>query len=231
MLDVNELSYAAIITISLPGTAERATVTLTLLPHDKVTTSTGRVKALRDCTLAELQEFAETLESDAWAAYREQRLGELAAAEDAHVKITILNETGQPRNATADEWLSHVVVLPEAGLVPAGEPEPGEAPAEAEPVEPVPDPAEVDVAVADEELETEEAPAAEPAPEPEPVTEKTLETPEVPPEVETPEATPEETVAEEAPAVTEEVVTEEAAAEPVTEEAPAVPFRIAGLRR
>jgi proteasome lid subunit RPN8/RPN11 len=111
MLEVKELTYAAIITISLPGVPEKATATVTLTPSDNIKSGSGEIKALRDCTLADLQEFADALEADVWQQYQSIKLSELADDDRAHVKITILNETGQPLAATADEWLSHAVIL------------------------------------------------------------------------------------------------------------------------
>lgn len=113
MLEVKELTYAAIITVSLPDTAEKATVAVTLTPQDNIRTGSGETKALRDCTLRDLQEFADTLESEIWQQYQSLKLSELAEDNKAHVKITILNETGKPIAASADEWLSHVVILPD----------------------------------------------------------------------------------------------------------------------
>jgi len=111
MLQVDELTYTAIITITLPDVAEKATVNVTLTPEDNITTGRGQIKRLRDCTLTDLQEYAETLESEIWEEYRAIRISQLAEDELAHVKITIINETGQPVAASPEEWLSHAVLF------------------------------------------------------------------------------------------------------------------------
>jgi len=118
MLEVDQLTYSAIITINLPGTENPATASITLMPQDAIPTGSGEVKLLRDCTLADLNEFADTLEAEVWAAHQERLLTDLAGDEMAHVKITILNETGRPLSTTAEDWLAHAVIFPE----PAGEP-------------------------------------------------------------------------------------------------------------
>ncbi len=128
MLEVKELTYVAIITISLPGVPDKATVTVTLTPSDNIKGGSGETKMLRDCTLEDLQQFADALEADIWQQYQSIRLSELADDDKAHVKITILNETGQPLAATADEWLSHAVILPSMeGMDTLTAEQPGEA--------------------------------------------------------------------------------------------------------
>ena len=50
----DELVYAALITLSMPGSGESAEVTVVLTPPDNVTVD-GTVKPLAECTLADLQ--------------------------------------------------------------------------------------------------------------------------------------------------------------------------------
>lgn len=179
MLEINQLTYAAIITISIPAQGRAVTATVTLLPEDQITTATGRVKALRDCTLADLQAFAEALEEEAWAPYESRKLGELAEDDAALVKITLLGENGEQQAVTDESWLSHVVVLAEAA--PAGE-----EPAEPAPPTPVEDAAPAAEPIATETTEavpTEEALAETPAPESAPVTETAEVTAPAPPPV------------------------------------------------
>ena len=179
MLEINQLTYAAIITISIPAQGRAVTATVTLLPEDQITTATGRVKALRDCTLADLQAFAEALEEEAWAPYESRKLGELAEDDAALVKITLLGENGEQQAVTDESWLSHVVVLAEAA--PAGE-----EPAEPAPPTPVEDAAPTAEPIATETtaaVPTEEALAETPAPESAPVTETAEVTAPAPPPV------------------------------------------------
>ena len=72
----DELVYAALITLSMPGTGESAEVTVVLTPPDNVTVD-GTVKPLAECTLADLQAFADALEADAWDTYEAITLLEL----------------------------------------------------------------------------------------------------------------------------------------------------------
>lgn len=118
MLEVDQLTYTAIITINLPGTDQPATASITLTPQDAIPTGSGKVKLLRDCTLADLNEFAESLEAEVWAAHRERLLTDLATDDASHVKITILNETGQPLSTSAENWLAHAVILSGIDTVP-----------------------------------------------------------------------------------------------------------------
>jgi proteasome lid subunit RPN8/RPN11 len=114
MIELDELTYTAIITLNLPGMDDSTSVAVTLAPHEVIKTAGGRVKPLRDCTLADLQEFADSLEAGVWDAYKEIKLVELAGDEEAQVKVTILNETGGPL-PSAEAWLDHAIVLSQVG--------------------------------------------------------------------------------------------------------------------
>ena len=101
MTSPNEPGYAAIITITLPGTDERATLTLTLLPPELVPVPGGDPKPLRECTLAELAAYADALEAEIWTTYREQPLGELVADAEITLSIKVLDDSGAVRSAEA----------------------------------------------------------------------------------------------------------------------------------
>ena len=62
-------TYAAQLTLTLPGEGPSATVTVTLAPADAVPVG-GQTKPLADLTLAELRAYADELEADAWDAYQ-----------------------------------------------------------------------------------------------------------------------------------------------------------------
>lgn len=106
MIDANEVDYAAIITIELPGMDRPATVTLTLKPPDAVEVAPGQVKPLRECTLSDLQAFADALEAELWEQYRTMTLTQLATTEDIALKITILGEADEPLSAAQERWLA-----------------------------------------------------------------------------------------------------------------------------
>jgi proteasome lid subunit RPN8/RPN11 len=110
MTESESVTYAAVITIRLPDAAHSATLTLTLRPGDAVTTAGGREKALRDCTLAELEQFADAVEAELWSAYQATCLAELVADEQAEVEIRFVD---QPLDDLMEgQWLDHVVALP-----------------------------------------------------------------------------------------------------------------------
>ena len=105
MIDHEEVDYAAIITVELPGMDRPATVTLTLKPPDAVEVAPGQVKPLRECTLSDLRAFAETLEAELWERYRGLTLSQLADTDEARLKITILGEADEPLSAAQERWL------------------------------------------------------------------------------------------------------------------------------
>ncbi|MCA9959506.1 MAG: hypothetical protein KC443_10760 [Anaerolineales bacterium] len=100
-------AYAAMITISLPGTDKTATASVVLLPEDAVTTTSG-VKQLRDCTLAELQTFANTWEAEVWETYQTIRLIDLDENEAVQVMVTRVAESG---DAVLSDWADRAIVL------------------------------------------------------------------------------------------------------------------------
>ena len=130
-LTMADYSYSVVIRLKT-STAEAAEITLKLHPPTLVPTGDGKVKALRDCTLADLQIFAAGLEQGAWAPFRELRLEELAAHRDTAVRITI-HEKATPVTPELETILSQVLMLPDD--VPAAavaEPEPDPTPPVAE---------------------------------------------------------------------------------------------------
>lgn len=156
MTTPNQLTYAAVITLTLPGVDEATTMTVILTPADPVETGNGRLKPLRDCTLAELQAYALDLENQIAAEYHSIKLGELAENSEAHVQVALVDETGQA--VLAEDWPARAIVRPEEGegrktedesvlrppssvveeapAAPAAEPEPSVTVAPAEPVHP-----------------------------------------------------------------------------------------------
>lgn len=140
-------AYAAMITISLPGTDKTATASVRLLPDDQVALATG-AKRLRDCTLADLRTFANTWEQAVWQTYQDVNLLALDADEAVAVEVVLIAQAGEQ---TLADWADRVVVLAEGSEMAAGEtavadeaPQsdsaaPGEAPPTAAP-EPTPQP-------------------------------------------------------------------------------------------
>ncbi len=254
MSDAREISYAALITIELPGMRYPATVTVSLRPPDAIEVAPGQVKALRDCTLSELEAFAEALEADIWEKHSSAILGELAATE-SQLKITVLDESGSPLALDRDHVLEHAITLHHEVQQPPASQEteatPDEATTgEATPSEPSPQAAQAETETTETATETVPGPEPTAAPEPEAAEEEAKAVEEAgEPATATEEATApgeqeeEVTTTAEPAAPATEAVTEEVEAEPVAEDETAVEEaveppapaptrpRIAGLRR
>ena len=176
----DELVYAALITISMPGSGESAQVTVVLTPPDNVSVD-GVVKPLAECTLADLQAFADELEADAWDAYEAITLLELDEQADIAIDVTVTDRKGGI-HSLADSWTKQAIIIPAAVKADVPVQVESEAvedetlstePAEmrrAEPAE-VAVTAEVIELVAEEPTDASEPEAEESEPEPEPVKE------------------------------------------------------------
>ena len=158
----DEQTYTALITLNLPGKGSTE-VHITLTPPDTIDVA-GRVKPLRDCTLAELQAFADDLEVDVWEVYQSINLAALDE-EGVEVEVTVLGKQRQ-RLMPLQNWHKQMVILPPAETTETTNDIPDEPVEEAEP-EPT------------EALEAVEEPTAvvpptpeSPEPEPEPVHEE-----------------------------------------------------------
>lgn len=120
MTSSSGVTYKALIIIRLPGSQEPAQVEVMLAPADPVALRNGQVKPLRDCTLGELQEFAEDLESDLWAEFQSRTLIELLQQEGEAVTITVVDNEGQPQSLDEDV-LDHALVFQPETTEPPGE--------------------------------------------------------------------------------------------------------------
>jgi proteasome lid subunit RPN8/RPN11 len=107
MSETNDLTYAALITISLPGDGESITVPVMLSPSDSVPID-GKSKLLADCTLADLQAYAAELERDVWDVYEAIALPELDEDEAITVEVVLSSDP----SASVEEWNQHVLLLP-----------------------------------------------------------------------------------------------------------------------
>jgi len=107
MSEQSEPNYAAQITISLPNTEESVSLTLTLYPADVVDLD-GKLKPLRDCTLADLERYAEALQADVWDAYESIYLPELDAEEKVLLEVKLINEDVEG----PDDWQEFNLLLP-----------------------------------------------------------------------------------------------------------------------
>ena len=106
MSEISDLTYAALITISLPGDGESITVPVKLSPADSVPID-GQSKLLADCTLADLQAYAVELERDVWDAYEAIVLPVLDEDEKVAVEVVLISDPSEP----VEEWAQQVLLL------------------------------------------------------------------------------------------------------------------------
>ncbi len=162
-------TYAAQLTLTLPGEGPSATVTVTLAPADVVPID-GHSKPLSECTLAELRAYATELEADAWDAYAAITLDQLQQESKIDIALRPLDASGQAGEEVAD-WLQQAIVLPSTpfeGAPPAEEAALIDEPPAAAGELPVV-PAEAPVVPAEAPVVPAEAPAPQPAPAPAPL--------------------------------------------------------------
>ena len=107
MSEISDLTYAALITISLPGDGASITVPVKLSPEDSVPID-GQGKLLADCTLADLQAYAVELEKDVWDAYQAIALPALDEDEEVGVEVVLISDPNEP----VEEWNQRVILLP-----------------------------------------------------------------------------------------------------------------------
>lgn len=108
----DELVYAAVITISVPATGDSAEVTVVLTPPDNIDVD-GVVKPLAECTLTDLQAFADALEADVWDAYESITLLELDEQPELAIDVTVTDRKGEPRSLK-DSWRKQAIIIPAA---------------------------------------------------------------------------------------------------------------------
>ena len=161
MTDDQSLTYSVIITITLPGDSGETVLNLKLGPADRLPSGGGSSRLLQDCTLADLQQFADSLEAEIWQAYLDSTLVDLVVDESLQIEF-VYDESGPGATPSDNLLLDHLVLFPDS-------PEPviGELPDETAQVS-VADEPEVEVAAAEitpEELTEEEvSQAADKAP-------------------------------------------------------------------
>ena len=164
--------YVAIIQIHLPEHETAVSANIRLTPTELVPLD-GHHKMLHDCTLAELQDFADQTEAEIWQTYRQIKLADLAKDGTVKMAMDVVDAAGEPV-APSREWLAKMVVetavsaqideLPEAP--PAAEEDSPEAETAAAEMEAIPT-EEIEQEPVEAEPETEpEPPPVEPAAEP-----------------------------------------------------------------
>ncbi len=109
----DELTYMAVITLTLPNNHGTVAANVTLTPPDTIEADDGRILHLRDCTLADLQAFADQLEADVWETVKDIKLVDLA--EETPVDVTVLDDGGEPM-LPLQNWSKQKIVLPKQEL-------------------------------------------------------------------------------------------------------------------
>jgi proteasome lid subunit RPN8/RPN11 len=112
MLESNDITFAAVITITLPAEEGTTQLSLTLAPADRIETSDGTFKPLGECTLAELRQFADSMEAEAWAGHQGTTLSELVNHNQADIAFSIDDEIAG-RALHEASWLESTIVLDE----------------------------------------------------------------------------------------------------------------------
>lgn len=110
MTESNGLAFAAIITISLPDSNEATELKVTLWPSNTIIQPKGSVKALQDCTLGELLQFADNLENEIWSTFHESNLLDLVIEGGAEIDFEI--KRGAVEEQESEEfWLEHLIII------------------------------------------------------------------------------------------------------------------------
>jgi proteasome lid subunit RPN8/RPN11 len=103
-------AYVVIINLALPGSNEQFSANVTLLPEDAIPNG-AQGKKLKDCTLADLQAYADKLEADVWDTYQQITVMELASDEALEIELSVLDAQGAEVELSAD-WLDAIVLAP-----------------------------------------------------------------------------------------------------------------------
>lgn len=131
-----DLTYRVEISIIVPEREKPVQITAVLHPDDPVS---GQGKRLRDCTLADLRQFAADLNDEFWQTWASVRVEEALAHPETAAKIQIqpLETADIPPDNRA--WLDFVLYPPENTPQPLNEPATTDAPDTPEPLPPHPE--------------------------------------------------------------------------------------------
>ena len=103
-------TYVVMITIVLPGTEEGTVFEVLLTPADSLSLPDGSTKSLQDCTVADLQRFAQQIEDDSWSKYQDETLLDLSLEDDVSISVIRADEEEDAESAVA-LWMEHMVIL------------------------------------------------------------------------------------------------------------------------
>ncbi len=108
MTETTTTHYVAIIQIHLPDHETAVSANIRLTPTELVQLDDTH-KTLHECTLAELQVFADQLEAEVWETYREIKLADLVKDSSVKMAMDVVDADGKPV-APSREWLAKMVV-------------------------------------------------------------------------------------------------------------------------
>jgi proteasome lid subunit RPN8/RPN11 len=112
MTEPTNPSFAAIITITSPESNELARLRVILLPADLVPLDGGATKPLQECTLADLQQFADSLEKKLWDQHSSATLIDLVVGGEAEIEFSFADDE-LVNSKSMDLWLEHAIVFPD----------------------------------------------------------------------------------------------------------------------
>ncbi len=111
MNETDTPQFIAVVSLSLPDMEQAVTAHVALTPKDAIPVD-GQVKPLPECTLADLQQYADELEAEVWQTYQQIRLTELVADETVAVKLDVMDGDGDPIPPNREwDWSAQVVLL------------------------------------------------------------------------------------------------------------------------
>ena len=104
-------NFVAVVSLSLPNMEAAVTAHVTLTPNDEIPVG-STYKPLPECTLQDLQQYADALETEAWETYQQIQLTALVEDEDVAVKLDILGEDGEPIPPSNEwDWAEQLVLV------------------------------------------------------------------------------------------------------------------------
>ncbi len=111
MSESQTIQFAAIITITLPNGEGQTEFDVVLASTDLLVGKDGSMKPLGDCTLGELQRFANELEAEVWAEYETSTLFDLVV--EGQASVSVINADDPSMDAhPAELTLEHLIIFP-----------------------------------------------------------------------------------------------------------------------
>ncbi len=111
MSESQAIEFGAIITISMPEGEGQTHFHVLLASSDLIINEDGHMKPLGDCTLAELQQFADNYEAELWSHHKASTLFDLVV--EGQATISVVSAKDKEEEAAPKELtLEHLIVFP-----------------------------------------------------------------------------------------------------------------------